>query len=182
MSASRHKIEAFSLQRPPCGSSSHAFWLSASWQQRWAWEERAGEPERSAKVRAVNRLSPYSVGRLAAFGGEQFCGYFVLSLMETAVDQKQIVYGLLAKGYKYRNFARWVGDRETVQHILALADELIQRARALARPDETNIRRRAREIWIDNGQPAGRDEEFWFQAEREIREAEKLANESREDK
>jgi GAF domain-containing protein len=102
--------------------------------------------------------------------------------METAVDQKQIVYGLLAKGYKYRNFARWVGDRETVQHILALADELIQRARALARPDETNIRRRAREIWIDNGQPAGRDEEFWFQAEREIREAEKLANESREDK
>jgi len=41
-----------------------------------------------------------------------------------------------------------LGDRETVQHILALADELMQRAR-------------------------GRDEEFWFQAEREIRDAER---------
>jgi hypothetical protein len=41
------------------------------------------------------------------------------------VDQKQIVISLLAKAYKYRDFARWVGDRETVQRILALADELI---------------------------------------------------------
>lgn len=97
------------------------------------------------------------------------------------MDQKQVVISLLAKAHKYRSFARWVGDRETVQHILALAEELKQRARALARPDEANIRRRAREIWIDNGRPAGRDEEFWFQAEREIREAEKLANESPED-
>jgi hypothetical protein len=80
-----------------------------------------------------------------------------------------------------REGARWVGDRETVQRILALADELIHRARALARPDEANIRRRAREIWKQNGRPAGRDEEFWFQAEREIREAEKIANEGRDD-
>jgi hypothetical protein len=101
--------------------------------------------------------------------------------METAVDQKQIVYRLLAKAYKYRNFARWIGDRETVLRILALADELIQRARALARPDEANIRRRARDIWKENGRPAGRDEEFWLQAEREIREAEKLANEGGDD-
>jgi hypothetical protein len=113
--------------------------------------------------------------------GEQFCGCFVLSLMETAVDQKQIVSSLLAKAYKYRDFARWVGDRETVQHIRDLADELIQRARALARPDEANIRKRAREIWKQNGRPAGRDDEFWFQAERELREAEKLANEVRDD-
>jgi hypothetical protein len=109
--------------------------------------------------------------------GEQLCGYFVLSLTETAVDQKQIVISLLAKAYKYRNLARWVGDRETVQRILALADELIQRARALTRPDEANIRRRAREIWKENGRPTGRDEEFWLQAEREIRDAEMLANE-----
>ena len=98
------------------------------------------------------------------------------------MDQKQIVISLLAKASKYRDFARWVGDRETVQRILALADELIQRARALARPDEANIRRRAREIWKENGRPAGRDEEFWFQAEREIREAEKLASEIGDDK
>jgi hypothetical protein len=98
------------------------------------------------------------------------------------VDQKQIVSSLLEKASKYRSFARWVGDRETVQRILALAEELKQRARALARPDEANIRRRAREIWKANGRPAGRDEEFWLQAEREIQEAEKLTNEIREDK
>jgi DUF2934 family protein len=97
------------------------------------------------------------------------------------MDQKQIVISLLAKAYKYRNFARWVSDRETVQRILALADELIQRACALARPDEANIRKRAREIWKESGRPAGRDEEFWFQAEREIRDAEKLTNEVRND-
>ena len=97
------------------------------------------------------------------------------------MDQKQTVARLLEKANKYRDFARWVGDRETVQRILALADELVQRARALARPDEANIRRRAREIWKENGRPAGRDEEFWFQAEREIREAETLANEGRND-
>jgi hypothetical protein len=97
------------------------------------------------------------------------------------VDSKQIVAELLAKAKKYRNFARWVGDRETVQQILALAEELKQRARALARPNEDRIRRRAREIWEENGRPAGRDEEFWFQAEREFREAEEIAKQTRED-
>jgi Protein of unknown function (DUF2934) len=38
-----------------------------------------------------------------------------------------------------------------------------------------------REIWEENGQPAGRDEEFWFQAERKFREAENLAKEASED-
>jgi hypothetical protein len=38
------------------------------------------------------------------------------------VDQKQIVARLLAKANKYRDFARWVADRETVQGILALTD------------------------------------------------------------
>jgi hypothetical protein len=37
---------------------------------------------------------------------------------------------------------------------------------------EERIRRRAREIWEENGRPAGRDDEFWLQAERESREAE----------
>ena len=97
------------------------------------------------------------------------------------MDRKQIVAELLAKAKKYRNFARWVGDRETVQQILALAEELKQRARALARPNEDRIRRRAREIWEENGRPAGRDEEFWFQAEREFREAEEIAKQTRED-
>jgi hypothetical protein len=101
--------------------------------------------------------------------------------MESAVDQRQIVARLVEKAKKYRNFARWIGDRETVQSILALTEELKQRARALARPDEDRIRRRAREIWEENGQPAGRDEEFWFQAEREFREAEEIAKEPHDD-
>jgi hypothetical protein len=36
----------------------------------------------------------------------------------------------------YRDFARWVGDRETVQRILALTAELKQRAGALAKLNE----------------------------------------------
>ena len=91
------------------------------------------------------------------------------------MDRKQIVADLLAKADKYRNLARWVTDRLTIQRIFALSVELKQRARALARPDENEIRKRAQEIWEEHGRPAGRDLEFWLQAEREFREAEALA-------
>ena len=101
--------------------------------------------------------------------------------MESAVDQRQTVASLLAKAHRYRDLARWVGDRETMQRISAFSEELKQQARALAKPNEDLIRKRAREIWEENGCPAGRDEEFWFQAEREFREAEELANESAND-
>ena len=97
------------------------------------------------------------------------------------MDRKQLVGSLLAKANKYRNFVRWVGDWETAQRISMLAEELKQRARALAMPNENRIRKRAREIWEENGRPAGRDQEFWFQAEREFREAEDLAKRSGED-
>ncbi len=91
------------------------------------------------------------------------------------MNRKQIVGDLIAKADKYRNLARWVTDRLTIQRIFALSVELKQRARALARPDENEIRHRAREIWEENGRPGGRDLEFWLQAEREFREAEALA-------
>jgi len=97
------------------------------------------------------------------------------------VDQKQTVARLLEKANKYRDFARWVGDSETVQRILALTEELKQRARAMAKPSEDKIRNRAREIWEENNRPVGRDEEFWFQAEWEFREAEDLAKEISDD-
>ena len=97
------------------------------------------------------------------------------------MNQKQVVAHLLAKANKYRDLARWVSDRQTVQGIVALSIELKQRARALAKPDEDHIRKRAREIWEENGQPVGRDVEFWLQAEREFREAEDLAKEIRDD-
>ncbi len=96
------------------------------------------------------------------------------------MNQKQVVASLLEKANKYREFARWVSDRETVHQILALAGELKQRALALAKPDEEKIRKRAREIWEENCQPVGRDVEFWLQAEREFREAEELANKTRD--
>jgi hypothetical protein len=50
--------------------------------------------------------------------------------------RRQTVARLLEKAKKYRDFARWVGDRETVQRILALTAELKQGARALAKLNE----------------------------------------------
>jgi hypothetical protein len=97
------------------------------------------------------------------------------------MDQKQLVAHLLEKARKYRGYARWVGDRQTVKSILALAAELRDRARALAYPDEGNIRNRAREIWEENGKPTGRDLEFWLQAEREFQDAQALAKQAEHD-
>lgn len=33
---------------------------------------------------------------------------------------------------------------------------------------EERIRERAEKLWMEAGRPAGKDEEFWHQAEREI--------------
>jgi hypothetical protein len=57
--------------------------------------------------------------------------------MENVVDDKT---HLLLKANKYKKFARWIGDSETVQRVLALAEELKQRARAMVRPHEEIIR------------------------------------------
>ena len=62
-----------------------------------------------------------------------------------------------------------------------LTEELKQTALALAKADEDRVRIRAREIWEENGKPSGRDEEFWYEAEREFREAEVLAIHAVED-
>ena len=91
------------------------------------------------------------------------------------MDRKQLVSRILAKAKKYRSFTRWISDGETAQRISALSEKLQRRASVLAIPTENRIRRRAREIWEENGRPSGRDDEFWFQAEREFREAETLA-------
>jgi hypothetical protein len=124
---------------------------------------------------------PTSVPRCPSAKFEHFRRSIVLLWTESAVDQKQVVGNLLKKANKYRRFAQWISDSETAHRILALAEELKNRARALARPDERQIRKRAREIWEESGRPAGRDEEFWFQAEREFQEAENLAKGTGED-
>jgi Protein of unknown function (DUF2934) len=44
----------------------------------------------------------------------------------------------------------------------------------MAKPTEDQIRQRAQEIWERNHRPDGRDDEFWYQAERELQEADEL--------
>jgi hypothetical protein len=39
----------------------------------------------------------------------------------------------------------------------------------MANPTEKEIKKRAYELWEQNGKPEGRDEEFWQQAEQELR-------------
>jgi hypothetical protein len=53
-------------------------------------------------------------------------------------------------------------------------EELEQRLqqRIAARRANEVVRARAKELWEINGRPAGRDLEFWLQAERELRETE----------
>ena len=38
----------------------------------------------------------------------------------------------------------------------------------MEKPTEEQIRQRVQEIWERNHRPDGRDEEFWYQAEREL--------------
>jgi hypothetical protein len=61
----------------------------------------------------------------------------------------------------------------TRRHLAALGvvEELKQRLqkRLAARRSKEQISARARELWEQHGRPAGRDEEFWLQAESELR-------------
>jgi hypothetical protein len=65
-----------------------------------------------------------------------------------------------------------INDPTTYQRLTAWIDELKQslRKRVAARRSRDRIRVRAHELWEQHGRPAGRDEEFWLQAEVEIRE------------
>jgi Protein of unknown function (DUF2934) len=40
--------------------------------------------------------------------------------------------------------------------------------RKMEKPTVEQIRQRAQEIWLENHQPDGRDDEFWYQAEKEL--------------
>ena len=74
----------------------------------------------------------------------------------------------MAKAIRYEQFARLIGDAATATDILDLAGKLRKRAEALFKPTQNRIRRRARQIWMESGRPAGRDEEFWLRAEQEL--------------
>jgi hypothetical protein len=55
--------------------------------------------------------------------------------------------------------------------------EFVNRAleleRAMTQPTEKEIKARAYEIWERNGRPEGREDEFWQQAEQELRNEDK---------
>ena len=91
------------------------------------------------------------------------------------MDRKGLVARAFAKAKKYRRFARWIDDQETVQQALDLSAKLKRRARMIAKPTERRIRRRAKQLWEQAGRPTGRDLEFWLEAEREFRETEDIA-------
>jgi hypothetical protein len=76
------------------------------------------------------------------------------------VSRKRIVATVLAKAKKYRKLTRMIDDRETVQRILGLTEELKQTALALAKPDEDRIRIRAREISDENADHPGGTKRF----------------------
>jgi hypothetical protein len=71
------------------------------------------------------------------------------------MDRKQLVIQTLAKAKKYQELARWIGDQETVHRILDLVTKLKRRAQVVAKPSQNRIRRRARQIWQENGCPPG---------------------------
>jgi hypothetical protein len=63
-----------------------------------------------------------------------------------------------------------IGDQTTSQRLWGFMEELRQKLqrRLAARRLKQQIRARAHELWEQHGRPAGRDVEFWLQAEEEV--------------
>jgi hypothetical protein len=67
--------------------------------------------------------------------------------------------------------ASTVTDQTTIERLRGWVEELRQRLkeRSAERRADEEVKARARELWEQNGCPAGRDLEFWLQAESEIK-------------
>ena len=87
------------------------------------------------------------------------------------MDQSEDPRDLERRIEQATRIARNLTDETTVQRLTAFAEHLRQKLRQLveARRIRHETRTRARELWDQNGRPSGRDEEFWLQAESEIR-------------
>ena len=79
------------------------------------------------------------------------------------MDQRE---QLQAKAQRYRDYVRWITDPDIAESILRLASDLERQA---IQPDEEDIRTRAYDYWRRAGEPENRDEAFWLQAERDLR-------------
>ena len=86
------------------------------------------------------------------------------------MDQSEDPRELERKIDQATRIASGIDDPTTVNRLRAWIAELKQRLRTRleARRSKQKIGLRAWEIWERNGRPAGRDLEFWLQAESEI--------------
>jgi hypothetical protein len=88
------------------------------------------------------------------------------------MDQNEDPRELEREIERARRLAASVTDQTTYQRLWAFVEELrwrLQRRLAVRRSKQ-EIRARAHELWEHHGRPAGRDLEFWLQAESELRE------------
>ena len=62
-----------------------------------------------------------------------------------------------------------ITDQTTYERLSGLLEKLRAKLRQImvARREREAIRRRAHQLWEQEGRPSGRDLEFWLQAERE---------------
>jgi predicted RNA-binding Zn ribbon-like protein len=88
------------------------------------------------------------------------------------MDQLEDPRDLERKIEQASRIASRVTDQTTYQRLTAWVEELRQRLQkhVAARRSKEAIRTRAHELWEQHGRPSGRDEEFWLQAEAELRE------------
>ena len=93
-------------------------------------------------------------------------------MSQALMDETEDPSDLERKIEQASRIASRVNDPTTYQRLTAWVDELKQKMRSLidARRSKEQIRMRAHQLWEQHGRPVGRDEEFWLQAERELRE------------
>jgi hypothetical protein len=89
------------------------------------------------------------------------------------MDQIEDPRDLERKIEQASQIASRVTDQTTYQRLTAWVAELKQKLqkRLADRRTKEEVRVRAYLLWEQHGRPFGRDEEFWLQAEKEIREA-----------
>ena len=87
------------------------------------------------------------------------------------MDQSEDPRELERKIEQASRIASTLADQTTIERLRGWVVELRQKLRQLldARRTKHEIKARARELWEQNGCPAGRDLEFWLQAEFEIK-------------
>jgi len=90
--------------------------------------------------------------------------------MELAMDQRDGPEELERKIELASRISASINDQTTIERLRRWVEDLRQRLRErlAARRTRQEIEARARELWEQNGCPAGRDLEFWLQAEAEI--------------